>query len=111
MNTPDHDMLTPDQVEHLRDLYADVSAFLNEAAAFQFEAAAWLKQAGALLSEAGAEPRGANSTPETTFDTPSHTNRVFLAFVAFHDGLDGDDFDHALGILNIAVAAPNVAEA
>ena len=111
MNTLDHDKLTPDEVERLGDLYADVAECQIEAASWLEKADALLKQAGALLKEADGEPVAANVNAGSHLDTPSHTNRFFLAFVAFHDGLDGDDFDHALGILNIAVEAPNRAEA
>jgi len=111
MNTPDHHKLTPDQVEHLGDLYADVAECQTQAASWIKKANALLKEAGALLKEAGGEPPEANVTAGNNLDTPSHTNRVFLAFVALHDGLDGDDVDHALGIVNIAVKAPNLAEA
>src|SRR6266478_476180 len=118
MNTPDHHKLTPDQVEHLGDLYADVAecqtqaaSWMEKADALLEKANALLKEAGALLKKAGKELPEADCTAGNNRDTPSQTNRVFLAFVAFHDGLDGDDFDHTLGILNIAIAAPNVAEA
>ena len=51
---------------------------------------------------------------ESGLDTSMTTNiesRLFLGMVPFHDASDGEDADHALGILNVALRARDAAEA